>query len=179
MPILQVAGGPTYGGSTAAPNDGIRIPDVPTALLGLFSLLALAAGVFFIARSRGQQRYQLIGAGLIVLCGGLAFAFLSSANAPARPVPVTSMVSAGASTGQQLFLAKGCVVCHVNARALDTPEEYSVSIGPNLSAYHNDPAYLHKFLANPKGTIPTTIMPNLGLSPAEIDALVSFINESK
>jgi cytochrome c oxidase subunit 2 len=80
--------------------------------------------------------------------------------------------------GQKLFLAKGCVVCHVHNRAIAQSERYGVEFGPNLTDFSADPGYLKRFLADPAATKPGVEMPNLGLSQAEIDALVEFINES-
>ena len=77
--------------------------------------------------------------------------------------------------GQRLFIAKGCVMCHENARA-GTAQGYK--IGPDLTHTRFATEYLKQFLADPSIKPPTTEMrmPNLELKPAEIDALVAFIN---
>lgn len=171
MPALEVTG------AAAAPAS----KPAPVGFAGLFGatgLLAFAVGLGLVVRFRTQRALRFAGIGLLVLSGVMAFAFLSSANAQAGQVQPVSAAKDSRDTGQQLFLAKGCVVCHVNTRAIGLAESYSVNVGPNLSAYRNDPEYLRKFLANPKGPETTFKMPNLGLSPTEIDALVHFINDN-
>ena len=77
--------------------------------------------------------------------------------------------------GQRLFVAKGCLACHEHAR-VEGAGTYDV--GPDLSAVRFAPDYLAKFLADPsiKPATSELRMPNLQLKPAEIAALVAFIN---
>jgi cytochrome c2 len=74
-----------------------------------------------------------------------------------------------------LFVAIGCVVCHVNSNVQES-ESFSLSIGPDLTRYGNDPAFLAGWLADPVSVRPTATMPDLGLKPDEIDALIAFLN---
>lgn len=178
MPVIEVvASAPATSAAALIPP--FR-PNFVVGLTGTLSVIAVAAGILLLARYRAQKLLRYTGFGLILLAGVSMFALILSINAQARKVvPVTAgSIAAGAELGQQLFIAKGCVVCHVNTRALENAETYSVNIGPNLSAYRNDPEYLSQFLANPKGPATATFkMPNLGLSATEIDALVHFLNE--
>ena len=158
---------------------------LPPAAFGLLALLCLSAGLLLIARGRGRSRSAaLSGAGLIVLCAALVFAFYTtsvqaaSRHAKNGQVAVTGL-QADAETGRQLFVAKGCVVCHVNERALDNAVEYSTQAGPNLSAFHSDPAYLRLFLADPSAVRAASNMPNLDLAPDEIESLIAFINSGE
>jgi mono/diheme cytochrome c family protein len=87
---------------------------------------------------------------------------------------------AAAERGKHLFVAKGCLTCHVNERVegKGIVDDY----GPNLSDKAFDPAYLAMWLENPRIKPPTTPgreMPVLGLSKAEIAALGAFINNGK
>lgn len=180
MPTLEVAGSSAASTvpATAAPGT-FTFPRLPILPLGVGALLTFAAGVMLIVRHRAQTLSRLAGAGLLVLCGLLVLTFVSSANAQSgrnQPVPVTGTEI---EMGRQLFLAKGCVVCHVNARAIEKSETFSVDVGPNLSAYRNDPEYLRSFLANPVSTAADFEMPDLDLSSTEIDALVNFINDTQ
>ncbi len=203
MPALTVAGGAAGSADSAAVSaasnasssaadstsgaGAVRLPGAPALLSGLLAVLALAGGVALLARGRAKPLRMWAGTGLLVLCAGLAFAagtFASgaSANAESAQLPLTAQdpppaaAASSAETGRQLFLAKGCVVCHVNTRAVENAAEYSVAAGPDLSAYpKNDPAYLKPFLANPQAVKTTSEMPNLGLTAEEIDALVSFV----
>ena len=79
--------------------------------------------------------------------------------------------------GRKLFVAKGCVMCHVHA---DAGRPTLVAQAPELSHKRFDSVYLRMYLANPAIKPPTRtdglMMPNLGLKDAEIDALVAFVN---
>ena len=93
-----------------------------------------------------------------------------ASGAPA-PAPL-----ADAERGRRLFVAKGCVSCHLH-RAVN---ETSIAVGPELTERRFAPEYLARFLADPAAVIPPRAgapsMPNLGLKPAEIAALTAFLN---
>ena len=91
------------------------------------------------------------------------------ARAP-RPAPALPV-----ERGQALFVAKGCVGCHVHARA-ERASTYPA--GPDLSARTYPAEFLTKLLADPSAARPGGFvrMPDLELHPAEISALVAFIN---
>jgi len=80
--------------------------------------------------------------------------------------------------GRQLFQAKGCASCHQHG-ALASSGQFSAGwsggSAPVLTAYPADPAYLRAWLHDPQALKPATPMPNLGLSAAEITALIAFI----
>lgn len=102
-----------------------------------------------------------------------AFSGSARPSAPAAATP--------ALDGEALFLAKGCATCHQHA-AVST--SYRTSIGPDLTRYTNSPDFLRRWLADPQAVRPQTApafgpsgtMPNLHLSPDEIEALIVFIN---
>ena len=50
-------------------------------------------------------------------------------------------------------------------------------IGPTLSDYEADPAYLRHWLADPQAIKADTAMPNLNLRADEIEALIAFLSE--
>jgi cytochrome c oxidase subunit II len=86
--------------------------------------------------------------------------------------PEYSMVASGAD----LFVAKGCVICHSHG---DIPAKYvdfQTGVGPNLTNYSAAPTFLELWLSDPAGIKPKTQMPNLELSEAEIGALITFLN---
>lgn len=172
MPVLEVADASQTAGVTQKPvASALTMPLFPA----LFVLLALAVGVGMMVISRKRHAPIFIGLGLaVVLCGGLIAAFLMKSNAVNAQVPVTAN---SASTGQRLFLAKGCVVCHVNDRAIETSHEYGVGMGPNLTAYRNDPDFLRRLLANPQSVDPSRVMPDLHLKTDEIEALAAFLGD--
>ena len=73
--------------------------------------------------------------------------------------------------GRRLFIAKGCVTCHEQ-----------IDVGPRLDGKRFDVAYISRFLANPPDTASRrgqSPMPNLGLQPTEIAALVGYLNSDR
>lgn len=74
--------------------------------------------------------------------------------------------------GERLFVAKGCVTCHVE-----------IDVGPKLEGRRFDARYLAEFLASPKPTANLKAnqspMPNLGLKSGEIAALVTYLNSER
>jgi len=83
-----------------------------------------------------------------------------------------------AERGRRLFVAKGCVECHLHG---DVAGSGVVQVGPALTGLRLPADFLARFLADPSilppATGTTTGMPNLDLKPAEIAALVAFIND--
>ena len=100
---------------------------------------------------------------------------LEAVAAGARPARVLSLNE----RGHRLFVAKGCVGCHVHAN-VEGSGYYQV--GPDLSEKRFAADYLKQFLADPSikpPTKPNAKMPKLNLQPAEINALVAFINAER
>jgi mono/diheme cytochrome c family protein len=102
------------------------------------------------------------------------------------PLPVVASAAAShAATSQtavgrglRLFVAKGCVTCHQNSL-----ESGNTSLGfaPALVARKHDDGHLASILLKPEAVLarsqqPVGGMPNLGLRPDEVTALVAFIN---
>ena len=103
-----------------------------------------------------------------------------ASNLQLYPAPV---IAAGAKApsiapvdrGRALFIAKGCNACHVNSDLVDRPDNQQIKVGPELgSGRHLARDYVMQKMANPK----SEIMPNLGLSDAEISAIASFLTSS-
>jgi hypothetical protein len=84
--------------------------------------------------------------------------------------------------GHRLFVAKGCGMCHVNG---DVPEFAQMNrvlegVAPVLTGRRLEAAYVRQRLTNPSslpkiGDGPVR-MPELGLAPAEVDALVALLS---
>jgi mono/diheme cytochrome c family protein len=103
-------------------------------------------------------------------------------NVTLLPIPAVSPGRAApeiaaAERGRRLFVAKGCITCHVHP---EVPASGVVNVGPDLTGRRFTGDYLQRFLADPN--IATTRgaggfeMPNLNLAPREIAALAAFIN---
>jgi mono/diheme cytochrome c family protein len=72
--------------------------------------------------------------------------------------------------GQDLFVAKGCVTCHVDMKVIPV----------DVRATRYDDKFVKQLLADPK-SMPKrhkagVEMPNLGLKPAEISALAAYLS---
>jgi len=91
-----------------------------------------------------------------------------------RPAPTVSEVE----RGQRLFVAKGCITCHVH-RAI---EGRSTSAGPALTKKRYEPERLKRFLAHPPQAEPFEPprwqMPDLNLHDKDIASLMAFINST-
>ena len=76
--------------------------------------------------------------------------------------------------GQTLFIAKGCNSCHSNTDLTDRPDNQSLTVGPALGGRQLARDYVLQKIKNPN----SQIMPNLGLSDAEAQAIASFVTAS-
>jgi mono/diheme cytochrome c family protein len=98
---------------------------------------------------------------------------------PLRAVPAggaAPRLIADADVGHQLFVAKGCVTCHMRG-------ETGGKMGPDLTIRRYAVAAVSSFLADPENSplsrsgIPNGVrMPNLNLSQREIGTLVAYLN---
>jgi mono/diheme cytochrome c family protein len=108
-------------------------------------------------------------------------------NAHVTLYPVTSIVpgsrapaaDAPAERGQRLFMAKGCVTCHVHGSVAGSG---TIAVGPNLTPKRYQAEYLARYLTDP--SIARTpgmqaVMPKLELKTAEVASLVAFINSDR
>lgn len=82
-----------------------------------------------------------------------------------------------AEFGAQLFVAKGCVTCHVNRKVENSYDYWTIDMGaPDLTNFSASPEVLRIRLKDPSAAKSDTKMPNLGLKEYEIEALIAFIN---
>jgi len=81
-----------------------------------------------------------------------------------------------ADRGKRLFVAKGCVSCHLHG---DVKGSGVVAVGPDLTNRHLAPEYLQRFLADPSMIGSANRMPNLNLKQTEIAALIAFLNKTE
>jgi cytochrome c2 len=107
--------------------------------------------------------------GLIALVVSVAPRPRSAAIGDRRAVPVSASEVAD---GKALFVAKGCATCHQHAAV---PGSGQMMVGPALSTYRPDPAFLRPWLRDPSAVRPGTRMPQLALSEREIDVLIAFL----
>jgi cytochrome c oxidase subunit 2 len=89
-----------------------------------------------------------------------------------------------AARGRQIFMSSACVACHtINGISAGV-------IGPNLThvasrgmiaggIYENNPDNLRAWITNPPSRKPGSLMPNLGLPPDQVTALVAYLTSLK
>jgi cytochrome c2 len=173
MPTLTVL-------PSAGPPQGVSASQQPAGNLSVIVILAgtagLVAGALIGLRRRGWG-IALAVPGVAVIAVALILPTFSLAPASAATVP-PPVKSESVPDGEALFIAKGCVVCHLNSRVDVGSEFFTVNIGPDLSAYSNTPEYLRTWLKDPAELKPETRMPDLGLKQEEIESLIVFLNSS-
>lgn len=90
------------------------------------------------------------------------------------------------AAGEKLFASKGCVACH-SLQAVDAPKGM---VGPNLAnvgarsyiaagTLKNTDANLARWIRDPQGIKKGVLMPNLGLTEADAQALAAFLRAHK
>jgi cytochrome c2 len=109
-------------------------------------------------------------------------AALNSMGAPVSaqaPSAADEAALDGVQRGHDLFLAKGCVVCHAHTAFSAERKAAGLGefvVGPTLTNTPRDAAFLHSWLKDPAAVKPGTEMPTLGLGEDEINALVKFLS---
>lgn len=180
----------TFGVNQLMPTISVAAPVAVQAVekytsfsfLLVVRVLAFGAGLFgviFALRSKNRPAMAITALCLVV---GVA-SFIPASTVP--EVEAQSGLSSESSSispisqvemGRRLFIAKGCITCHVNDKA-DQSDHWTVDMGaPNLSNFSASPEALRLRLKDPTLVKSDTQMPNLNLSEAEIEALIAFIN---
>jgi cytochrome c2 len=136
-------------------------------------------GLMLAMRNNNRKALALTGLCLAVGLGSFVTgSAVPEAEAQSKsPVVVKSAVSLSqAELGEQLFVVKGCITCHVNRKVSNYSDYQTIEMGaPDLSTYASDPEILHTRLKDPSAVKADTQMPNLGLKAVEIEALIAFI----
>ncbi|HJR81118.1 MAG TPA: c-type cytochrome [Anaerolineales bacterium] len=181
MPVLTVA---APGVATA--SDSVKTEPISTGISSLLIFRVLALGIGLISLVIAFHRRSRLAAALAALCLFIGVAlFLAGAgrvsglkaeNAPSLDMSVNSAPSQ-VEFGRQLFVAKGCVTCHMNSKIPQSMKgDFTVPIGTNLSNFSANPEVLFMRLKDPASVKSDAQMPNLDLTKVEIEALVAFIN---
>lgn len=110
-----------------------------------------------------------LGALLLLLASFAPWPAAGDAEGGAQPPPEDA-----AAVGRDLFQAKGCVACHRH----DGVPGATGGMGPDLTRYRPDPAFVRDWLRDPSAIRPNTPMPNLALSDEEIAALIAFLDSA-
>lgn len=185
MPVLSVAAAaPGAVEPPAASAEPVPSTSTPMFLAGAAALaLGLAGAVIGIRRGNNRAL------ALTVVCFLAGAALFVAGARPASAVeaqskPGADVIEAAADPslsqvefGRQLFIAKGCITCHVNTKAASQSEHWTIEMGAtNLSNFSASPEVLFIRLKDPSAAKSDTKMPNLDLTETEIEALIAFIN---
>jgi len=156
--------------ATISPARITRMLALGIGLLGLVvafrrrSRLAMALTAFCL----------LVGFALFVAGAGTASGLEAQSKSSEA---LSASPSAQVESGRQLFIAKGCVTCHINTKIPQSMTgSITLNMGTNLSNFSASPEALRLRLKDPSSVKSDTQMPNLNLSDAEIEALIAFIN---
>jgi len=171
---------------TASANQPITKSETQFASMSpwlIVRVVAFAIGlVGLVVAFRSKRRMAVALTGLCLLVGLTSFIMESAVpQVEAQGKSVSeAMVDTSTSQvelGRQLFLAKGCITCHVNNKAAGDSEYWTIEMGAtNLSNFSASPEILFLRLKDPAAAKSDTKMPNLGLKETEINALIAFIN---
>ena len=181
MPALSVAAAGTASANQPVAKSETQFASVSPWLIVRVVAFALAlVGLVMVFRRRNRKSVVLTG--LCLLIGITSFMMESTipqVEAQGKSIS-DGMVDPSipqVELGRQLFIAKGCITCHVNSKATRDSEYWTIEMGaPNLSNFSASPEILFLRLKDPAAAKSDTKMPDLGLKKTEIEALIAFIN---
>lgn len=174
MPIITVVAPAVK--ATSQPAAAGVIPYMLVVRVAAFGLGLL--GLFFALQTKSRTAIVLTAACLVT---GFA-SFIPGSTVPkveAQAEPMSQPEEVFISQveyGRRLFIAKGCVTCHVNDKAFAKDSVHIDMGAPNLTSFTASEEALRLRLKDPASVNSNTNMPNLNLSDTEIEALIAFIN---
>ena len=122
-----------------------------------------------------ESARMMIKLSLILAATGLMLLLVSVLPGQAAPAAAPAAAANDIAYGKALFSAKGCVTCHRRADVAGSGFASGDDI-PDLTTNRWNADYLRAWLQNPAAIKPRTAMPNLGLKPDEIEALIAFLS---
>jgi len=153
----------------------------PLLIVRTLALVIGLAGLFV-----AYQRKSRLAGGFAIFCLLIgAGSFVAGSSLPVGVEAQSKSVSVVAGNpsvpqvemGRQLFIAKGCITCHINTKVETVSTHWTIDMGaPNLSRFSASPEVLRLRLKDPTLVKSDTQMPNLHLADDEIEALIAFIN---
>lgn len=183
MPILSVTE-PVVASVSAPEVKTQPVESQPSSWLVIIRVLALGIGLIglvFAFRRKSRSAMALTALCLLVgvgsfMVGTAVPAVEAESESPAKVAGNESISQV--ELGQRLFIAKGCITCHANAKVPNSYDYWTINPegATNLTNFSASPELLRIRLKDPKAAKSDTQMPNLGLTEAEIEALIAFIN---
>lgn len=183
MPALNVSAAGATSVTQPIVKSETQLASISPWLIVRVVAFALAlAGLVMLFQRRSRVSVALTGLCLLI---GITSFILESAvpqveaqGKSASEAMVDSSIPQ-VELGRQLFIAKGCITCHVNNKATRDAEYWTIDMGAtNLSNFSASPEILFLRLKDPAAAKSDTQMPNLGLKKTEIEALIAFINSN-
>ncbi len=183
MPVVSVAASSAALAKAPVVETGL-VKESSTSPIVIVRWLALGIGLVGLAIAFIRKSRLAVALTALCLTVGVG-SFVAGSAVPAveagseSPVQVASDESISqVELGEQLFVAKGCITCHTNAKVSNNSDYWTINAegATNLTNFSASPEILRIRLRNPKDAKSDTQMPNLGLSDAEIEALIAFIN---
>ena len=181
MPMLSVAAtDAAVVSQSVSKTEPAPITFSPLLVTGILAIAIGLAGL--VAALRYKNRFTF---GLTVICLLIGAGSLSAVNNQPKVEAQSSTSSESLKSsisqvelGEQLFVAKGCITCHVNRKVTNSSDYWTIQFenATNLSNFSAHPDVLRMRLKDPTSVKSDTQMPNLHLSESEIEALIEFIN---
>jgi len=181
MPMLSVSAPVVASASQPVAKTESVTASIPLLLI----VRMLAVGIGLVGLVMAFRRRSRVAVALTALCLVIGVgSFMTGTITPEVEAQGKSSSEAiiepsvsQVEMGRQLFIAKGCITCHLNSRAASSSEYPTIEMGAtNLSKFSASPEALRLRLKDPSSVKSDTKMPNLNLSEAEIEALIAFIN---
>jgi cytochrome c2 len=181
MPTLNVVA--PVDGVVNQPVASVETVPASTSRLLIVRLSALGIGLVgivfaFLRKSRLAMTLTalclLVGVGSFVT---VPFVPAVEAQSNLSFETISDSSSQQVEKGRQLFVAKGCMTCHVNKKVTQASDYSTIDMGaPNLTSFSASPEVLRVRLKDPSAAKSDSKMPDLGLNEVEIEALIAFIN---
>lgn len=163
-------------------TEPVQSAAVSPVVIGRAAALGIGLiGLFFAVWRKSRLAIALTALCLVVGVGSFALGSAVpavEAQSESKPDAVIDASVSQVELGAQLFVAKGCITCHVNTKVPNSYDYWTINPegATNLSNFSASPEILRIRLKDPTAAKSDTQMPNLGLSELEIEALIAFIN---
>ena len=180
MPALNVTSPGAVTLSRPAAAESSASASSPLLIVGILAIGTGVIGLLSAFRHKSLFTLGLTAVCLLIGVGSLIAVFTSPGRVEAQSSSETLNGSSSSQVrlGEQLFIAKGCITCHINTKVTNSHDYLTVQYenATNLSNFSAHPDVLRMRLKDPTSVKSDTQMPNLDLTSVEIEALVTFIN---